>query len=189
MSSDIGQNETETDSIIILGERKTSDEVILDSIKKPKSIPPTRPPSFVWNYYEKIFNDDGTLINIKCIRCGQKYSSKSSTTTLNDHLKKKHPNIQSEEDTLNKTQHQTHVTLQEHLDYFINWIIMDCQPFRVVDSPSFRDLIFSLNPGLKVPSRQTIRKKIDDKYEQYKDKIIKTFQVSFTLLILIYITN
>ena len=186
MASDMGQNETETDSIILLGERKT-DEISLDSSKKPKGIPPPRQASIVWNYYEKIFDDNNTLINIKCKYCGQKYSSKSSTSTLNDHLKKKHPNIQSEEDILNKSQHQMHVTLQEHLDYFVNWVVMDCQPFRVVDAPSFRDLIFSLNPEFKVPSRQTLRKKIDDKYEQFKDKIIKVFQVSFTLLILIYI--
>ncbi|CAB5367263.1 unnamed protein product [Rhizophagus irregularis] len=64
-------------------------------------------------------------------------------------------------------------------------VVMDCQPFKVVNAPFFRDLIFSLNPGFKVPSRQTLCKKIDDKYEQFKDKIIKVFQennskVSFT---------
>ena len=45
---------------------------------------------------------------------------------------------------------------------------MECQAFRVVDSPSFKELIASLNPGFKVPSRQSIRKNINNKYEQNK---------------------
>ena len=47
----------------------------------------------------------------------------------------------------------------------------------MVDSNSFRELINGLNPGFKVPSRQTLRGKIDNKYSYYKNKIIKMFQV------------
>jgi BED zinc finger len=179
MASDIGQNETETDSIIILGERKADDEISIDSFKKPKSIPPPRQASSVWNYFEKIFDDNSALISIKCIHCGQKYSSKSSTTTLNDHLKRRHSNVQPEKDKSQQTHQMSSQEYSDILNNFINWVVMDCQPFRVVDNPSFRGLIFSLNSEFKVPSRQTLRKKIDDKYEEYKKKIIKIFQVKF----------
>ena len=52
---------------------------------------------------------------------------------------------------------------------------MECQPFRVVDSDLFKDFINSLNSGFQVPARQTVRKKIDDKYTSYKNNIIKMF--------------
>src|SRR5215469_1756780 len=103
MASDIGQNETETDSIIILDERKADDEISIDSFKRLKGIPPSRQASSVWNYFEKIFDDNSTLINVRCIHCGQKYSPKCSTTTLNDHLKKKH----SGEDTKSQQSQQS----------------------------------------------------------------------------------
>src|ERR1044072_3110030 len=45
-------------------------------------------------YYEKIFDDNDDCINIKCNYCDQKYSSKSSTTTLNDYWKRKHLKVQ-----------------------------------------------------------------------------------------------
>ena len=70
---------------------------------------------------------------------------------------------------------------ENHLDILnnlVNWVIMECQAFRVVDSPFFKELIASLNPEFQVPSRQTLRKKIGNKYEQNKKIIIKMFQVN-----------
>src|SRR5437764_12514404 len=61
---------------------RTDEEISLHSEKKSKNVPPTRLPSTVWQYYEKIFDDNGNCVNIKCNYCDQKYSSKSSTTTL-----------------------------------------------------------------------------------------------------------
>ena len=55
---------------------------------------------------------------------------------------------------------------------------MEYQAFRVVNSPFFKELITSLNSGFQVPSRQTLPKKIGDKYEQNKKIIIKMFQVN-----------
>ena len=167
---------------------RTDEEISLHSEKKSKNVPPTRLPSTVWQYYEKIFDDNGNCVNIKCNYCDQKYSSKSSTTTLNDHWKKKHSKVQpggvgSIEAAFNNSQtHQTHAKLQgeeysDILNNLVDWVIADCQPFRVVDSSYFKEFITSLNPRFQIPSRQTLCKKIGDKYEQYKKNIIKKLQV------------
>ncbi|GBC30316.2 zinc finger BED domain-containing protein RICESLEEPER 2-like [Rhizophagus irregularis DAOM 181602=DAOM 197198] len=84
----------------------------------------------------------------------------------------------------------TYAKLQgkEYLDILnnlINWVIADCQPFRVVDNLHFKKFITSLNPRFQIFSRQTLRKKIGEKYGQYKKDIIKLFQendskISFT---------
>lgn len=172
------------------GREKTDEEVSLHSLvdKTSKNVPPTRPPSNVWNHCEKIFDVNGNFIYIKCNYCDQKYSSKSSTTTLNDHWKKKHLKVQpggvgSIEAAFSNSQ-TTHAKLQgeeysDILDNLVNWVIADCQPFRVVDGSYFRKFIIGLNPRFQIPSRQTLRKKIDDKYKQYKKNIIKIFQVNY----------
>jgi hypothetical protein len=57
---------------------------------------------------------------------------------------------------------------EEYLDVLNNlmdWVIADCQSFRVVDNSHFKEFVTSLNPRFQIPSRQTLRKKIDDKYE------------------------
>ncbi len=66
------------------------------------------------------------------------------------------------------------------LDNLVDWVIMECQAFRVVDSSSFKELIASLNPEFQVPSRQTLHKKIVNKYEQNKKVIIKLIQVKLS---------
>lgn len=168
---------------------KTDEEISLHSEKKSKNIPPVRSPSTVWQHYEKIFDNNGNCVNIKCNYCDCRYSSKSSTTTLNDHWKKKHSKVQPGgvgliEAAFNISQtHQTHAKLQgeeysDILNNLVDWVIADCQPFRVVDSLYFKEFITSLNPRFQIPSRQTLRKKIGDKYEQYKKNIMKKLQVN-----------
>ena len=150
---------------------RTDEEISLHSEKKSKNVPPTRLPSTVWQYYEKIFDDNGNCVNIKCNYCDQKYSSKSSTTTLNDHWKKKHSKVQpggvgSIEAAFNNSQtHQTHAKLQgeeysDILNNLVDWVIADCQPFRVVDSSYFKEFITSLNLDSKFLYAKLFAKKL-----------------------------
>lgn len=46
----------------------------------------------------------------------------------------------------------------------------DNLPYRTVDKPGFKNLVKVLNKRYKVPCRQTIKKKIDLKYEFLKNK-------------------
>ena len=154
----------------------------LDPSEINRKIPPIRVPSLVWQHFEKILDDNGVHLNTKCNYCNQKYSAKCSTTTLNDHWKSKHSNIQpggigSIEIAFNNSKKKAKSQGEDSLSKLINWIIVECQPFRVVDSDLFKDFINSLNSGFQVPARQTVRKKIDDKYTSYKNNIIKMFQV------------
>ena len=169
-------------------EGKTDEEVSLNSSEKKKiNLPPARAPSVVWQHYERIYDNEGVHINTKCNYCNQKYSIKCSTSTLNDHWKKKHLKIQpgrvgSIEEAFDNARSQKRLQSEDHLDSLdklVNWIIVECQPFRVVESASFQEFIASLDSGFHVPSRHTIRNKIDEKYTYYKDNIIKLFQVNF----------
>ena len=102
-------------------------------------------------------------------------------------MEKKYLKIQPErvgsiEEAFDNARSQKRLQSEDHLDSLdklVNWIIVECQPFRVVESASFREFIASLDSGFHVPSRHTIRNKIDEKYTYYKDNIIKLFQVNF----------
>jgi len=171
------------------GSKRTDEEISLDS--ENKKVPPIRAPSVVWQHFEKIFDDDGVHVQTKCNYCNQKYSVKCSTTTLNDHWKSRHSKIQpkgmgSIEMAFNNSQKLKGENYLDSLSKLVDWVIMECQSFRVVDSSSFREFIKSLNPGFQVPSRQTLRNKIDDKYTTYKNQIIKMFQVKMFLRIINY---
>src|SRR2546429_9918448 len=72
---------------------RTNKEISLHSEKKSKNVPPTHLLSTIWQHYEKIFDDNGNCVKIKCNYCDQKYSSKSSTTILSDHWKKKYSKV------------------------------------------------------------------------------------------------
>lgn len=166
-------------------EQRTDEEMSFNSSEIKRNVGSIRAPSIVWQHFEKIFNDSGIHSQTKCNYCGQSYSSKCSTTTLNDHWKSKHSKIQpggtgSIEMAFNNSEKQVKSKGDQpldHLNRLTNWVILEYQPFRVVDSSSFKEFINGLNPGFKVPSRQTLRNKIDDKYIHYKNGIIKMFQV------------
>ena len=189
--AEIRIGETEMNPIIELNpiqisddhlQEKTDEEMSLISLEKSKNLPPTRSPSSVWEHYEKIFDDKDIFIHIACKYCNQKYSLKSSTTTLKDHWKKKHSKIQPGGVGSIELAFSNSTKLQEKeqsdiLDNLVNWVIADCQPFRVVDNLFFKEFITSLNPKFQIPTRQTLKKKIENKYDQYKKNIIKMFQV------------
>jgi hypothetical protein len=186
--------------VIIIDENPVIEENIhecdknVNSLEKvEKKSPPVRPPSVVWQHYEKIF-DEGIHIHTKCNYCNQKYSTKYSTTTLNDHFKKNHKKIQPQKEgsieaAFANSQLSTYnLRGQEHLDLsnkLINWIIVECLPFRTVESSSFCEFIKALNPNFQVLSRRTLRSKIIDKYIKYKNNIIKMFQVKICFLLLL----
>ncbi|CAB5213586.1 unnamed protein product [Rhizophagus irregularis] len=192
MSTLIGHDETEMDPIVNLeltipiiddDDKKTDYEISLSSEKKKSAnLPPVRTPSTVWQHYEKV-DDNGVHVYTKCKYCDKRYSKNCSTTTLNDHWKKKHLKIQpggvgSIEAAFNNASN-TQSQAEDHadiLDKLVNWVIDDCQPFKVVDGVLFREFIASLNSKFRVPSRQTLRNKIDNKYTHYKNNIIKLFQ-------------
>ena len=151
MSNLEGSYGTELEPIILLHEledtQKTDEEVSLNSEKKLKNLPPTRTPSHVWQYYEKVADDKGIIKHVKCNFCDQKYSIKTSTGTLNDHFKRKHFKIQPEgvgsiEAAFNNSQIYTKLQGDNQLDILnnlVNWVIMECQAFKVVDSPFLKN--------------------------------------------------
>ncbi|XP_057681081.1 E3 SUMO-protein ligase ZBED1-like [Corythoichthys intestinalis] len=66
----------------------------------------------------------------------------------------------------------------------INMIIVDCQPFSFVEDTGFRKLIQAFDPTYVLPTRQTLKAMVEERYQQAKEKaqelVAKSSAVSIT---------
>jgi BED zinc finger len=140
--------------------------------------------SIAWQYFNKVYDEKGKHIQSKCKYCIQIYSKGTSTTILKEHWAKYHSKIQpgsigSLEASFGFSVSKPKLQKEDIMEKLINWIIMDNQPFQVVDNTYFKELINILNPGFQIPSRNTIKDKIYKKFTEYKQKLINILQVIF----------
>lgn len=57
-----------------------------------------------------------------------------------------------------------------------NWIVIDCLPLSAVDSDGFREIISVIAPTFKVPCRQTIRARIEKKYDEERRRLLSQLE-------------
>ncbi|RGB26648.1 hypothetical protein C1646_720554 [Rhizophagus diaphanus] len=108
---------------IDIEERKTDGEISFDSSKIKRKFIPVRAPSVVWQYFEKLYDDNGVHSQSRCNFCGKNYSAGCATTTLNYHweCKHKHSKVQpggtrSIEMAFNNSEKQVKSKGGEHLE-------------------------------------------------------------------------
>jgi hypothetical protein len=121
-------------------------------------------------------NENNTLI--LCLLCETTFSKKTGISTIKRHFESNHPEeywqlkIEQNEqntDTLYTEEDSERVELID--SHLIGWIINDQQPFNVVENIQFKNLLFVLDCRYKLPTRQTVSKRIDEIFEEQK-KII-----------------
>jgi hypothetical protein len=139
--------------------------------------------SKIWDYFEKMSEEgeDNEIKNyILCNICQSHLSANNSTTTLERHLKSKHK--VDYDDYKNKTKVKVGFWIaelqQEKHKLFINWIITDQQPFTLVENKNFKEFLFSIQPRYKLPSRQTVKNMIINKFKVARKQINNYLQLS-----------
>jgi len=149
----------------------------------------------VWKFFireEKIVeNQDGGEQIVKYIHCnvgGCQLSATNSTSTLERHLKAKHKDayarlydeqVENIDPWMNEEQKQKHI-------FLLNWIIIDQQPFTLVENQSFQKFISIIQPRYKLPSRHTLKEMVLSKFKAAREKIrnylkLSTSKISFTI--------
>jgi hypothetical protein len=131
--------------------------------------------SDVWEYFQKIKNDDNVITSINCKLCEAEYGASSATTTLRRHLKNVHSstyiqNDQSKQISPYTFSEQIHITIK-----LIQWLIVDLQPFNIVEQEEFQQFIYSLDPRYVLPCRQTIKENINSLFLQRRVNIKSEF--------------
>jgi hypothetical protein len=68
--------------------------------------------------------------------------------------------------------------MNEKTGSIIEWIVLDLQPFSVVESESFIKLINKLDPHYRLPSRHTIKRSIIEEFKERRKMIANFLQNS-----------
>lgn len=64
--------------------------------------------------------------------------------------------------------------LQSSVDRaIVHFVVDNMLALQIVDSPTFRDLVGTLNPSKEVPSRRTLGRRLIDIYEEMKETLIR----------------
>jgi hypothetical protein len=167
-----------TDSRIVGSEAATHSEV--QTLANDKTV------ADVWRFFtrkEKVTKDQSeNEIIEQFILCnvGQcQLSPNNSTTTLERHLKAKHHDAYIElyekritvelwSDEMQKAKHKL----------FINWVVIDQQPFTIVNNLSFQKFMSSIQPRYRIPSRNTLKEMIIKKFEIAQTEVLNYLQLS-----------
>lgn len=98
-------------------------------------------------------------------------SSRTTATNINNaatQLEKKSAQTPNVKELFHNIKSITNVEGNKHkkiTESIVNFIIMDHKPFSVVEGKGFVKLLKDVVPLYKIPSRETIKKRIDEKYE------------------------
>ena len=142
-----------------------------DQTSRPGSPTKKAKTSAVWEHYSE--QGDGTR---SCFYCTQTYSKSSGTTTLQNHLDHHHPNrlpVKPSQRTLDTMQGVImSATQKERVDKaMIEWIVVNFQPFMVVEDDFFRAFCAVLNPSYKPICRETVSNRVKDGFPEVKRAI------------------
>lgn len=136
----------------------------------------------VWKFFtrkEKTTRDETIEPYIFCNVGKCHLSNNNSTTTLERHLRAKHHDAYVE---LHDQRIITKLWAKEIQDakheFLVNWVIIDQQPFSIVDNLSFRKFMLSIQPRYKLPSRYTLKKMILSKFQTAREEICNYLQLS-----------
>ncbi len=175
MSFDNRNNISEADSFLSLASTHSQ-----PSNKKAKAA------SDVWNYFQKITDENNILKSNKCRLCNTTFAASCATTTLRRHLQKKHTITYTSNISNNQTKltsyhfkpytksEQSHITTN-----LVDWITVNLQPFKIVEQVEFKKLVHSLDPRYIIPCRRTIKDNVIIRFTDSKKNIFTYFN-SFT---------
>ncbi|GES98582.1 zinc finger BED domain-containing protein RICESLEEPER 2-like [Rhizophagus clarus] len=101
-----------------------------------------------------------------------------SITTLWRYIQEVHPTIceGKEEKVSGQNSDNNTFTQQGFRKNLLRWIVTSDQPFIVVESQEFYEMILCLNPTANIPSADTLRRNLNANFEYIKGTVQRTLQ-------------
>ena len=109
----------------------------------------------------------------KCPSCGKIFEKKTGTSSIRAHLQSHGMLLTKEKQTTLDNFVKKKATKSEKKQAVIDWIILDMQPFKVVEGKAFQNMISSFDPNFQLPTRNSIKKFIVKSFEKRKKLIIE----------------
>jgi len=137
-----------------------------------------QPRSKVWLHFVKAADYKASK-TAKCAHCGQTYTSRrGSTTTMRDHLLKKHPDKLNPPDGAEASTKavkslfpERPFSEEEFRKRVVEWMMRGVIPFSAVELLEFRAMLNLLKPGVAVPSRHTVSRDIMACYREGEARV------------------
>lgn len=124
--------------------------------------------SDVWEFVDKATR--------KCPSCGKIFKKSTGTSSIRSHLQNHGILlVKAKQTSLDNfvKRHSQKIQL-EKTQKVVEWIVLDLQPFKVVEGEAFREMVSKLDPQYQVPSRETIKNAIIKSFEDRKT-VVKNF--------------
>lgn len=102
-----------------------------------------------------------------------------STSVLSKHVRVDHPGVigaTQNHGTL-KTEDNEAFSIATLRNKIVEFIVVENQPFQLVEKPAFRNLLKLCNPAVELPCANTVKSDIGKKYEEEKAELKTTLQV------------
>ncbi|CAB4417980.1 unnamed protein product [Rhizophagus irregularis] len=151
--------------------------------------------SFVWNYFNTVNNINYCQVSVPISTkspygiCNHKVENGSTTTNMINHLRKIHKIINPVEQELYKAQGQRDMRdfivqakplTKDQMSFLrkkvLKFIIEDLQPFYILESNSFKELLLSLHPFFEIPTEEALDKLLDNMFEIGQTYLKNTFE-------------
>ena len=159
-------------------------------LKQDNLLTPKGKSSIVWNYFEFHTNKDGIKDDEKrvvCRLCERSIAFSGNTTNLKQHLQNHHPSVLSSYSTSDESSRQTTLESMAFIpkkkfsagskrslnitDGLVEFISKDMMPISIVEGKGFINFLKILEPQYSLPSRKTITKRLEDKYDQIRASV------------------
>ncbi|CAB5353646.1 unnamed protein product [Rhizophagus irregularis] len=117
--------------------------------------------SNVWDFVDKESR--------KCSCCGKIFNKNTGTSSIRSHLKGHGILLNKKKQTTLDSFVQS--TQTEKKFAMIEWIVLDMQPFKVVEGGAFRKMISKFDPKHKLPTRNTIKNLVVNLFKKRRENI------------------
>ncbi|XP_060605586.1 zinc finger BED domain-containing protein 4-like [Ruditapes philippinarum] len=142
-------------------------------------MPPAK--SNAWKYFKRCADSK----TVKCTLCSCEMTYTGGTTNMLNHLRLKHPSENKISDTQKQhsmdifvnTKNKITETQSEKITQAIaNMIVKDYIPLSIVESEGFLNLMQIVVPEYKVPSRNTVKSRIEKRYDDERESLVKNLE-------------
>jgi hypothetical protein len=144
--------------------------------------------SSVWEHFAIV--EEGSMRFAVCKLCAKrlKQSKTAGTGTLRHHLlvherirrktatggkQRTMENFQKNSGPASAAYGNLNLMSTRQREFLVNWMVRRNIPFAEVDDASFREFVFSLNEGIRVISRRTLREDLTRSYEIHKPALME----------------
>ncbi|CAB4431752.1 unnamed protein product [Rhizophagus irregularis] len=122
--------------------------------------------SNVWNFVDKVSR--------KCSCCSKIFNKKTGTSSIRTHLKSHGIKLEKEKQTTLDSFVKS--TQSDKKFAIIDWIVLDMQPFKMVEGSAFRNMISKFDPKHKLPTRNTVKNLVVKLFNKRRENIKKYIQ-------------